>query len=85
MGNHGADSTRARAGAASKGAPKPTDVTPTRSRLLNLSDWPVSRRLFAVIALALLMGLVFGGLRVSTAEGSAEQFGRVSQLASLGQ
>ena len=38
-----------------------------------------------MIVLALLMGLVFGGLRVTAAAGSAAQFGRVSQLASLGQ
>jgi Nitrate and nitrite sensing. len=38
-----------------------------------------------VIVLALIMGLVFGGLRVASAAGSAAQFGRVSQLASLGQ
>src|SRR5215475_12957358 len=85
MGNHGAASTRARAGAVSDRAQKSTDVKPTSSRLLNLSDWPVSRRLFAVIVLALLMGLVFGGLRVVSAEGSAELLGRVSRLASLGQ
>ena len=53
--------------------------------MLNLSDWPVSRRLFAVIVAALLMGLIFGGLRVTDAESSAAQFGRVSQLATLGQ
>jgi len=50
-----------------------------------LSNWPVSGRLFAVIAMALLMGLVFGGLQVATAENSATQFGRVLQLARLGQ
>jgi signal transduction histidine kinase len=50
-----------------------------------LRDWPVSWRLVAVIVLALLMGLVFGGLRVASAADSAAQFGRVSQLASLGQ
>jgi signal transduction histidine kinase len=49
-----------------------------------LSRWSVSQRLFAVITLALIMGLVFGGLRVAAAEGSAAQFGRVSQLANLG-
>jgi signal transduction histidine kinase len=38
-----------------------------------------------VIVLALIMGLVFGGLRVASAAGSAAEFGRVSQLASLGQ
>ena len=84
MGNHGAASTRARAGAESKRAPKTTDAKPTRSHLLNLSDWPVSRRLFAVIVMALLMGLIFGGLRVATAESSAAQSGRALQLANLG-
>jgi signal transduction histidine kinase len=50
-----------------------------------LRDWPVSRRLIAVIVLALVMGLVFGGLRVVSAADSAAQFGRVAQLANLGQ
>jgi signal transduction histidine kinase len=50
-----------------------------------LRDRPVSWRLLAVSALALAMGLVFGGLRVSSAADSAASFGRVSQLASLGQ
>ena len=45
----------------------------------------MSWRLIAVIVLALVMGLVFGGLRVASAAGSAAQFGRVSQLANLGQ
>jgi signal transduction histidine kinase len=53
--------------------------------MLNLSNWPVSRRLFAVIVAALLMGVIFGGLRVADAEASATQFSRVSQLANLGQ
>src|SRR5215469_14997226 len=83
MGNHGAasgaPSARARAGTpghrAASGGP----------RLTRLSNWPVSGRLFAVIAMALLMGLVFGGLQVATAENSATQFGRVLQLARLGQ
>ena len=52
---------------------------------LNLRNWPVSTRLIAVIVLALLMGLVFGGLRVASAADSADEFGRVSQLAVLGQ
>jgi signal transduction histidine kinase len=50
-----------------------------------LRDWPVFWRLVAVIVLALIMGLVFGGLRVASAADSAAEFGRVSQLASLGQ
>jgi len=85
MGNHGAVSTRARAGTVNNRASNSTDVNSFRSRALNLSDWPVSRRLFAVIVVALLMGLIFGGLRVASAESSAAQFGRVSQLATLGQ
>jgi signal transduction histidine kinase len=55
------------------------------SRMLALRDWPVSSRLVAVIVLALIMGLVFGALRVSGAVSNAEQFGRVSQLARLGE
>src|ERR1700741_1338472 len=50
---------------------------------LNLADWPVARRLFAVIVAALLMGLVFGGLRVSDTENSASQFSKTEQLAKL--
>jgi signal transduction histidine kinase len=51
---------------------------------LTLTNWPVARRLFAVIVAALLMGLVFGGLRVADAENSASQFSRTQQLANLG-
>jgi signal transduction histidine kinase len=43
----------------------------------------VSRRLFTVIVLALVMGLVFGGLRIADAEANAAQFGRTAQLATL--
>src|SRR5271169_2106595 len=57
----------------------------TSPRALTLRNWPVSTRLIAVIVLALLMGLVFGGLRVASATDSADEFGRVSQLADLGQ
>ena len=39
----------------------------------------------AVIIVAFLMGLVFGGLEVASATGSADELGRVSQLAVLGQ
>src|SRR5258708_1436783 len=58
---------------------------PSNSGVLALRDRPVSWRLLAVSALALTMGLVFGGLRVASAADSAASFGRVSQLASLGQ
>jgi signal transduction histidine kinase len=85
MGNHGAVSVRTRPGAANNRAAKSTDVNLRRSGALSLADWPVSRRLFAVIVLALLMGLILGGLRVASAESSATEFGRVSQLATLDQ
>ncbi|HTZ28663.1 MAG TPA: nitrate- and nitrite sensing domain-containing protein [Streptosporangiaceae bacterium] len=45
----------------------------------------VSSRLIAVIVLALITGLVFGGLRVADGVGSADQFGRVARLANLGE
>jgi signal transduction histidine kinase len=53
--------------------------------MLTMRDWPVSYRLLAVIVVALVMGLVFGGLRVAAAVDSAAGFGRVTQLATLGQ
>ena len=85
MGTHGAVGAKTRAVTAGNRANKSTDASAGGSRFLNLSNWPVSRRLFAVIVLALIMGLVFGGLRIASAETSASQFGRVSQLATLGQ
>ena len=56
-----------------------------KAQLLTMQDWPVSYRLLAVIVLALIMGLVFGGLRVAAAVDSAAGFGRVTQLATFGQ
>jgi signal transduction histidine kinase len=50
-----------------------------------LRNWPVSRRLVAVIVLAVVMGLVFGGLRVAAAVDTAQGFARTSQLAVLGE
>jgi signal transduction histidine kinase len=43
----------------------------------------VASRLFAVIVAALLMGLVFGGLRVADSEESASQLSRTQELATL--
>ena len=83
MGSHGVASARLRAAKTSQHAGQPAAARVRSARTLR--DWPVSWRLVAVIVLALLMGLVFGGLRVAAAAGSAAQFGRVSQLASLGQ
>src|ERR1700761_8825334 len=85
MGTHGAASTRARALALRRNTASSNSVNFTRQALLNPFDWPVARRLFAVIVAALLMGLVFGGLRVYDSENDASQFSRVSQLANLGE
>jgi signal transduction histidine kinase len=85
MGIHGVTSARRRSGRTSQHAGVPAASSFGSSRPRTLRDWPVSWRLVAVIVLALLMGLVFGGLRVASAADSAAQFGRVSQLAGLGQ
>jgi signal transduction histidine kinase len=85
MGTHGAAGTRVRALPRGGNTASSTAVNFVRRRPFNLSDWPVARRLFAVIVAALLMGVIFGGLRVANAESSAAQFSRVSQLANLGQ
>jgi signal transduction histidine kinase len=57
---------------------------PSRTSLA-LRNWPVSRRLVAVIVLAVVTGLVFGGLRVASAMGTASSFARTTQLAVLGE
>ncbi|HTX29531.1 MAG TPA: nitrate- and nitrite sensing domain-containing protein [Streptosporangiaceae bacterium] len=85
MGNHRVVSAAPRAGNANQYAAEPATSRFTRPRALALRNWPVSTRLIAVIVLALLMGLVFGGLRVASAAQSASEFGGVSQLADLGQ
>src|SRR5580692_1665346 len=85
MGNHRVASAAPRAGNASQYAIEATSSHFTSPRALTLRNWPVSTRLIAVIVLALLMGLVFGGLRVVSATDSADEFGHVSQLAALGQ
>ncbi len=85
MGSHGVASARLSAGKTSQHAGEPAASQLRSPRRRTLRDWPVFWRLVAVIVLALIMGLVFGGLRVASAAGSAAEFGRVSQLASLGQ
>jgi signal transduction histidine kinase len=85
VGNHKVVSAKLRAGDINKRARKSTVIHFLSSRALTLQNWPVSWRLIAVIVVALVMGLVFGGLRVAAAANSAAEFGRVSQLANLGQ
>ena len=85
MGDHGAASGRPRAGKTNQHAKETAGFRLGGHRALALRDWPVSWRLIAVIVLALIMGLVFGGLRIASAADSPAQFGRVSQLADLGQ
>ena len=85
MGNHGVVSAKLRSGKNDERATKSTVPNVLSSRALTLRNWPVLWRLIAVIVMALVMGLVFGGLRVSAAADSAAGFGRVSQLANLGQ
>src|SRR5690242_7889742 len=83
MGSHGVASARLRSGKTRQHT-ESAAASPRSPRVRTLRDWPVSWRLIAVIVLALVMGLVFGGLRVAAAAGSAAQFGRVTQLANLG-
>jgi signal transduction histidine kinase len=85
MGNHRVASAGSRAENAGQEASEATGSHVIGRRALTLRDWPVSTRLIAVIILALLMGLVFGGRQVASAADSAGEFGRVSQLAILGQ
>jgi signal transduction histidine kinase len=58
------------------GPPKP---------LFSLSNWPVSRRLSAVIVIAVALGVVFGSLRITVATNTASGFARTTQLAFLGE
>jgi len=85
MGTHGAVGTRARVLPPGSNTVSATVINSIRRRPVNLSDWPVARRLFAVIVAALLMGVIFGGLRVTDAESDASQLSRVTALADLGE
>jgi signal transduction histidine kinase len=49
-----------------------------------LRNWSVSRRLITVIVIALVMGVVFGAFRITSAASSATVFARTTQLAVLG-
>jgi signal transduction histidine kinase len=85
MGNHGVAGARPRAVKTNEQAKEPLTDHAKGARMPTLRNWPVSWRLIAVIVLALLMGLVFGGLRVSAAADNADEFSRVATLADLGQ
>ncbi len=86
MGTHGAASVRSRALPQGDRPAESARVGSAARRLrLDVSGWPVARRFFAVIVAALLMGVVFGGLWVASAEGNASQYSRVSRLAALNQ
>jgi signal transduction histidine kinase len=52
---------------------------------LALQNWRVPSRLIALIVLPTVAGMIFAGLRVGVAAGNAATFGRVEQLAALGQ
>jgi signal transduction histidine kinase len=56
----------------------------TGLRRLRLSNWRVRWRLVALILVPTLVAVVLGGLRVSTAVGSAQAYGRLEHLAQLG-
>src|SRR3984957_7521866 len=84
MGTHGAASVRSRAlPAGGRPAESASVDRSARRPRLDVSGWPVARRVFAVIVAALLMGVVFGSLWVASAEGNASQYSRVSKLAAL--
>ena len=85
MGSHGLTSGRPRTAKGNEDVREPEPAVTTSRRVFTLRDWPVSWRLIVVIVMALIMGLVFGGLRVASAADSADEFGRVTQLAQLGQ
>ena len=85
MGNHRLRSARPGVGDASSQAAKATAGHLAGPHLPTMRNWPVSARLIAVIILALLIGVIFGGRQVASAAESADEFGRVSQLAIVGQ
>jgi signal transduction histidine kinase len=52
---------------------------------LALRNWSVSQRLITVIVIALVMGVAFGALRITSAASTATGFARTTQLAVLGE
>ena len=64
------------------GHPMPRTSRSGVSAFLNLRVTP---RLIALIAIPTAMGLIFGAVRVATADSSSNQFGQIETLARLGQ
>ena len=58
---------------------------PERVRRSSLANWSVSTRLVALFAMASVLGLVFGGLRIADAVGTASAYSRTVRLADVGQ
>src|ERR1700691_4122039 len=56
---------------------------PDRLRRSSLSNWSVSTRLVALFVMASVLGLVFGGLRIADAVGTASNYSRTVQLADV--
>jgi signal transduction histidine kinase len=75
--------TAARPAAAAAAAPGAGEAAPAGR--LALQNWRVPWRLVALIALPTVTAMIFAGLRVGSAADTAASFGRVEQLAVLGQ
>lgn len=74
---------------APRAKPPPAHAAAPARRLMPATlawrNWPVSWRLTAVVVIAVVLDGVLGGLRLAAAADSTAQFGRVTQLAVLGQ
>src|ERR1700685_4444117 len=70
--------------AGDQGRAGPGRAGPDRVRRSSLSNWSVSTRLIALFAMASVLGLVFGGLRIADAVGTASDYSRTVQLAGVG-
>ncbi len=78
------DQGRARPDRAGPDRAGPDMARPDRVRRSSLSNWSVSTRLIALFAMASVLGLVFGGLRIADAVGTASAYSRSVQLADVG-
>src|ERR1700722_5888720 len=56
---------------------------PDRGRRSSLSNWSVSTRLVALFAMASVLGLVFGGVRIAARVGTASAYSPTVQLAAV--